>query len=159
MKKALALASVAMLATSLTACGSSGGSGNSTAAYCASLKQDVSDLKALSNLGSAANSGSQLEKAISDFKTLGAQAPANVKSAWGTINGKMGELTKDLADAGLSLKDLQSLSSGKMPPGVSVAKLQALGKKLQTFDSNHSMETAGKTITQHAKSACHVTIG
>ena len=158
-----AVLSSAVLATALLAgCGSSGDSGksgsesSSSGDYCQQLKAAKKDF---SSLNGTTPDFAKFDQAIATFHKLAGDAPSAVAGDWETLDGAFTTLQKDLAAAGLSLKDLGPITKGQMPPGMTQADLAALGPKLQaTFAKldDPRFTTAGKNIEKHAKSVCHV---
>jgi hypothetical protein len=150
-----AVLSALALGTSLLAgCG-----GNSTETYCKELKAAKADF---SSLGSGSPDFNKFDQVISTFHKLAKSAPDEVKPEWQTLDGGLTTLQKDLADAGLSLKDLGPISQGQLPPGMTQEQLQALAPKLQVAFGkleNDKFQKASDKIEKHAKTTCKVDLG
>jgi hypothetical protein len=152
----LGAVALTVTATTLTACGSSGNSnapGASGGDYCTELKVDKAYFDSLS--GSAGSDTSKLGDAFSRVHTLAADAPANVAADWKTLDNAITTIENALADAGIKPSDLASMQSGKLPPGVDPAKLQALAPKLQALSDSGFSEAADR-IAADAKKSCGV---
>ncbi|HSS67701.1 MAG TPA: hypothetical protein VLK34_04065 [Nocardioidaceae bacterium] len=157
MKKTLALASIALLAGSLTACGGGDSNSGSGGSYCdqvKSLKDTVNslDFTALDDAG------------FSDFQDsldgIEASAPSDIKGDWTTLNAAVDQLKGILADAGLTFDDLKAIQAdpSNLPDGVDIAKLQALAQKLNDFAADSDFKTASDNIQANVKSECGIDI-
>jgi hypothetical protein len=147
------LSTLVLGASLLAGCG---GGGNSTDAYCKDLKAAKADF---SSLGSSTPDFNKFDQVISTFHKLAKSAPTEVKPDWQTLDGALTTLQKDLADAGLSLKDLGPISQGKLPDGMTQDQLSALAPKLQTAFGkleNDKFQKASDKIEKHAKSTCKI---
>ena len=144
---------LALTATVLAACGSGSSSGSSASGgYCDELKADKTYFESLS--GSNADL-SNLDTVFSKVHTLAADAPDNVSADWQTLDDAISTIESALKDAGLKASDLADLQSGKVPQGVDLSKLQALGPKLQGLSST-DVSDAAKNIADDAKKNCDV---
>jgi hypothetical protein len=157
MKKTLALASIALLAGSLTACGGDDSSAGGGGSYCdqvKSLKSTVNNLD-FTTLDDAG---------FSDFQDsldgIEASAPADIKGDWTTLNAAVDQLKGILADAGLTFDDLQAIQDdpSNLPDGVDIAKLQALAQKLSDFADESDFKTASHNIQANVKDECGIDI-
>jgi hypothetical protein len=158
-RPALAAASVALLAGSLSACGGgadnhNSGSDNSVQQYCSTLRSVKNDLTNLSSV--MGNAGGGLQKAMNDFKKLQDRAPAAVRDDWATVNDKLTRMRQILSGAGLSMQDLTRISQGKAPPHIDPAKLRQAMHKMQGVTTGTSLENAYRAIAAHAKRECHL---
>jgi hypothetical protein len=138
-------------ATTLAACGSSGGS-NSAGAYCTQLKADKAYFESLSG-GSSNVSG--LGDVFSRVHALAAAAPDNVSADWKTLDAAVTTMENALKDAGIQPSDLAALQSGSLPPNVDPTKLQALVPKLQALSSSKVSDAANR-ISADAKKSCGI---
>jgi hypothetical protein len=157
MKKTLALASIVLMAGSLTACGGddSNAGGGGGGSYCDQIK----DLKAnVDDLDFTAMSGTQFSDLQSSLDDIESAAPADVKDDWNTLNGALDQLNTILSDAGLSFDDLQGLQNGQLPDGVDMTKLQEVAQKLQDFASSNDLDAAATAIQENVKSECGIDI-
>lgn len=148
------LSVLALSASLLAGCG-----GNSTDAYCKELKTAKADF---SGLSSSSPDFAKFDQIISTFHKLAKDAPSEVKPDWQTLDGALTTLQKDLADAGLSMKDLGPISQGQLPAGMTQAQLQALAPKLQVAFGkleNDKFQKASDKIEKHAKTTCKVDLG
>jgi len=142
-----------LTATTLAACGSGGGSSDSSGVYCTELKADKAYFDSIS--GSGSTDISQLGDAFSRVHALAGDAPDNVADDWKTLDGAITTIETALADAGIKVSDLAALQSGKVPPGVDPAKLAALAPKLEAL-SNSDVSDAADRIAADAKTSCGV---
>ena len=150
------LSALALGASLLAGCG--GGGGNSTDTYCKELKTAKSDF---SGLSASTPDFNQFDKIIQTFHKLAKDAPSDIKPDWQTLDGALTQLQKDLAAAGLSMKDLGPISQGQLPPGMTQEQLSALAPKLQTAFGkleNDKFKKASDKIEKHAKSTCKVNL-
>ena len=138
--------------TVLAACGSGGGSSSSSGGYCDELKADKTYFESLS--GSNSNVG-QLDTVFQKVHTLAGKAPDNVSAEWKTLDAAITTIETALKDAGLKASDLAAMQKGQVPPGVDVAKLQALAPKLEALSSSGVSDAADK-IAADAKKSCGV---
>ena len=143
---------LALTATLLAACGSSGGGSSSSGAYCDELKADKTYFESLS--GSNADI-SNLDQVFAKVHTLADDAPDNVSSDWKTLDDAITTIETALSDAGLKPGDLAALQSGQVPKGVDLSKLQELAPKLQTLNGS-GVSDAAKNIAADAKKTCGV---
>lgn len=153
MRMNVVIGSVALTLTAaaLAACGG-GGSSSASGGYCDELKTDKAYFQAL---GGTNADLSKLGDAFSRVHTLAAKAPSNVASDWKTLDTAITTIEGALKDAGLTPADLAGLSSGDVPKGVDVAKLQALAPKLQSL-SGSDVSDAADAIAADAKKSCGV---
>jgi hypothetical protein len=154
MRQQAVIGSVALTltATILTACGGGGGSSSSSGGYCLELKSDKQYFAAISGSNSDV---SQLGTVFEKVHTLAADAPSSVSADWKSLDGAISTIEDALKAAGLKTSDLAGLSSGKLPPGVDPAQLQALVPKLQSLSSS-DVTTAANNIAADAKKNCGV---
>ena len=151
------LSALALGASLLAGCG--GGGGNSTDTYCKDLKAAKADF---SGLSSSTPDFNKFDQIIKTFHKLAKDAPSEVEPDWKTLDGALTTLQKDLADAGLSMKDLGPISQGQLPPGMTQEQLGALAPKLQAAFGkldNEKFKKASDKIEKHAKSTCKVDLG
>ena len=147
------LSALALGASLLAGCG---GGGNSTETYCKDLKAAKADF---SGLSSSTPDFNKFDQIIQTFHKLAKDAPSEVKPDWETLDGALTTLQKDLADAGLSMKDLGPISQGQLPNGMTQEQLSALAPKLQAAFGkleNDKFKKASDKIEKHAKSACKI---
>lgn len=142
-----------LTATTLAACGSSGGGSNSAGGYCTELKADKVYFDSIS--GSSSADTTNLADAFARVHTLAADAPASVAADWKTLDTAITSIESALADAGLKVSDLAGLQSGKLPPGVDASKLAALAPKLEAL-GNTDVSGAADRIAADAKKSCGV---
>lgn len=155
MRPAAVLGATLALSTSLlAACG--GGGTSATDAYCKDLRAAKADF---ASLDSSTPDFDKLDGVIATFHKITKDAPAAVSDEWKTLDGGLSTLQKDLADAGLSLKDIGPISRGELPDGMTQDQLSALAPKLQaTFSKleDEKFQKASDKIEKHARSACHL---
>jgi hypothetical protein len=185
-----AVATVVLLAASLTACGGAsktdesasdtskvttndstssstpssttpssdgaGGGSDPGSAYCTALKDAKAKFKTLNLTGLNDN---QFKQVTAEFDALGAAAPAEVKDDWSTVSTALKQVYQVLADAGLSFSDLQSLSSGQLPKGVTAKDMAKVGKQLTKSMQGSGFQAAATRITAEAKAECGVNMG
>jgi hypothetical protein len=138
--------------TVLTACGGSNSSASSSGSYCDELKADKTYFEALS--GSNADIG-KLDTVFEKVHTLADKAPSNVSADWKTLDNAITTLEDALKAAGIKPSDLAQMQSGKLPPGVDPAKLQAIIPQIQAMNSSEVSDAADK-IAADAKKSCGV---
>ena len=155
MKKTLALASLALLAGSLTACGGDDNSGSGGGSYCDQVKSLKSSVTDLDFTTLSEDQFSDLQGSLDDIE---ASAPSDVKDDWTTLNGAIDQLKSILDEAGLSFDDLQAIQDDptNLPEGVDLAKLQELAQKLNDFAANSDFEDASNAIQANVKDECGV---
>jgi hypothetical protein len=134
----------------------SGGGSDPGSAYCTELKNAKSRFK---NLDITGLSDDQFQKVAEEFDAIASAAPADVKDDWNTVAGALKQVHKILSDAGLSFSDLQGLSSGHLPKGVTPQTLKKVGRQLATFGRNSHFQEAATTITAAAKAECGIDMG
>lgn len=142
-----ALAPLALVAGLLTGCG-----GSDTSAYCDDLKADKAQFESMSG-----GDISQLGDAFKKMHELAAEAPDEVKDDWKTVDDALTSIEDALKAAGMSIDDLAAMSSGQMPKGVDMAKLQELTPKLQAM-SGTAMADATQAIDKNAQDVCGVSL-
>jgi hypothetical protein len=157
MKKTLALASVVLMAASLTACGggddnSSGGSGGS---YCDKVKDLQSTVTSLDFTQLDDAKFSALQDGLHGIED---SAPSDIKPDWTTLNSAIDELDNILSDAGLTFDDLKAIQNdpSNLPDGVDLSKLQDLAKKLNDFSSNTDFQSAADKVQTNVKAECGI---
>jgi len=143
---------LALTATVLAACGSSGGSSSSSGDYCSELKADKAYFESLS--GSNADL-SNIDQVFSKVHTLADDAPDNISDDWKTLDDAISTIENALKDAGIKPSDLAAIQKGQVPPGVDISKLQALAPKLQSLNSS-DVTDAANNIAADAKKSCDV---
>jgi hypothetical protein len=141
------LLAAAVLGTSLLT-GCSGGTDD----YCKTLKDTKAQFENLET-GDIKNFDELTDK----FDEIVDQAPDEVKDDWETLRDAVEEFVDALKDAGLEPEDLEGLSSGQLPEGVSMDDVTAAFEKAQELDSE-DVQDAGKAIEKHAKDECNVTL-
>ncbi len=143
---------LALTATVLAACGSSGSGSSSSGDYCSELKADKAYFESLS--GSNADL-SNLDQVFSKVHTLADDAPDNISDDWKTLDDAISTIENALKDAGIKPSDLAAIQKGQVPPGVDISKLQALAPKLQSLNSS-DVTDAANNIAADAKKSCDV---
>jgi hypothetical protein len=118
--------------------------------YCDALQEAKSEIDALEG-GDVA----QFEAVFETISDLAEQAPEEVAAEWQTLDATLTGLQDALAEAGLEFADLEALSSGQTPEGVTPQQLQKLAQRFQSFNSP-DVNQAGETITQHAEDECGI---
>lgn len=155
MRTTAILSTVVLSASLLAGCGSDGG-GSSSADYCDDLKSAKSDFAALE---SDTPDFKAFEDALDTFHELADAAPSEVEAEWKTMDKAFTSLTDGLEEAGLSLADLGTITSGQMPEGMTAEEIQQVMPQLQkTFEalSTDEVKKAGDEIEKHAKSECDI---
>jgi hypothetical protein len=143
---------LSMAATVLVACGSNGGGSSSAGDYCSELKADKAYFATLN--GSNPDL-SRLDEVFQRMHTLADDAPDDVAADWKTLDGAVTTIENALKEAGIKPSDLAAIQKGQMPPGVDMAKLQALAPKLQALNSS-DVSAAADRIASNAKDKCGV---
>jgi hypothetical protein len=144
--------------TSTTTSSDDSGSGGSDpgSSYCTELRTAKAKFKSLDFTGL---DDDQFKNLTDEFDTLTSDAPDEVKADWATLTSALKKVQQILANAGLSFSDLQGLSSGQIPHGVTPQQLKKLGKDLQAFSADSSFQKAASHITVHAKAECGINMG
>lgn len=174
MRTTAIFATVLLSASLLAGCGSSdkgadksaGGKAGDNASsgtdnggdYCDELKAAQADFD---SFNSDTPDFSRFDDAIATFHKLAGDAPSAVAADWKTLDGALSGMEKALADAGLKIEDLGSITAGKLPPGMTAQQLQEIGPKLQAAFSDldtPEVQKAGNAIEKHAKTECGVTL-
>lgn len=154
MKISLALAGVALLASTLAACGGSDSDDSGADSdYCKDIKTAS---KTFGNLDSG--DIGKLGDAFTTFHKLAAESPDTIKSDWKKLDSAVTTVEDGLKDAGIKLSDLSELQTGKIPKGVDVSKLRSLATDLQKL-GDAEFDKASKKIEKHAKDECKVDLG
>jgi hypothetical protein len=145
---------LSLAATVLAGCGSSNSSGaaSSSGDYCSELKADKAYFQGLTGDGSDAG---KLDEVFQRIHQVAADAPDNISADWKTLDDAITTLENALKTAGIKPSDLASMQSGKLPPNVDPAKLQALLPKLQQLNSQDVSDAADR-IAADAKKTCKV---
>ena len=145
---------LSLAATVLAGCGSSNSSGaaSSSGDYCSELKADKAYFQGLTGNGSDAG---KLDEVFQRIHQVAADAPDNISADWKTLDDAITTLENALKTAGIKPSDLASMQSGKLPPNVDPAKLQALLPKLQQLNSQDVSDAADR-IAADAKKTCKV---
>ena len=145
---------LSLAATVLAGCGSSNSSGaaSSSGDYCSELKADKAYFQGLTGNGSDAG---KLDEVFQRIHQVAADAPDNISADWKTLDDAITTLENALKTAGIKPSDLASMQSGKLPPNVDPAKLQALLPKLQQLNSQDVSDAADR-IAADAKKTCQV---
>jgi hypothetical protein len=138
-----------------TSSGSGSGGSDPGSTYCTDLRTAKAELKSL-DVTSLTASG--FTKLTQEFGTLASDAPDAVKADWATLTTALTKIQQILSNAGLSFSDLQGLSSGHLPKGVTQQQLVKLGKQFQAFSQNSGFAKASAEITAHAKAECGVNL-
>jgi hypothetical protein len=154
MNAVIGAVALTLTATTLGACGSSGGS-SSAGAYCTELKADKAYFQSLSGSTSSSTDAANLDKVFSTVHSLAAAAPSSVSDDWKTLDTAITTIEKALSDAGVKLSDLAAMQNGTVPPGVDPSKLAALAPKLEAL-SNSNVSDAADRIAADAKTSCGV---
>jgi len=152
-KTLVAAAALSLTASVLGACGSGGGSSNSEGDYCSELKSDKTFLAGLN--GNSSPDLAKLDQLFTRMHSLADHAPSDVSADWKTLDDALTTVENALKDAGIKPSDLAKLQAGQVPEGVDMAKLQALGTKLQEMDSS-KVSAAADRIAKNAKDKCGV---
>jgi hypothetical protein len=158
MKKTFALATIVLMASSVTACGSSkddNGSGGTSGSgsYCDTLQSVKSDIVGgtFNNLSQA--SFDALQSKISNIQS---SAPDAVSADWQTLGDYLDQFEGLFKAAGLNLDDLQGLQAGKIPDGVDPATLTKLSSQLAKLSDTGDLSAATTAIEKSAKSDCKI---
>jgi hypothetical protein len=154
MRTTAVLSTIALSGAMLTGCGSSGGSSSSN--YCDELKAAKSQF---SSLNSGTPDFNKFSDAIATFHKIADDAPQDISADWKKLDGALTKLESDLKSAGLSLKDLGTITAGGVPEGMTQDQLTAALPKLQSAFSSLSgsdLEAASKNIEKNAKSECKI---
>jgi hypothetical protein len=157
MKKTLALASIVLMAGSLSACGGDNNNSSSGGSYCDQIK----DVKASTDgLDFTTLSSAQFADFKSSLRDVESAAPDDVKGDWKTFNDTLDEVSQILDDAGLSFDDLQAISKDptNLPDGVDIAKLQEFAQKMQALDTRSEFEDASNAIQASVKDQCGIVL-
>lgn len=177
MKKALALATVALLAGALTACGgssspsangpSSGGNGSThslgtpphssggggSGDYCATLRDTKAEFQAFSSGNLTDSKYNLLQSKVSQIE---ASAPSSVKADWDVLSQTLAKYKELLNSAGLSFNDLSGMQNGQLPPGANLQQLKKVARELVTYSKTHDIQKASEDIQKNAQAQCGV---
>jgi hypothetical protein len=156
MRTTAVLSTIALSGAMLTGCGSSGGSSSSS--YCDELKAAKSQF---SSLNSGTPDFDKFSEAIATFHKIADHAPKDISADWKKLDAALTKLEADLKSAGLSLKDLGTITSGGVPEGMTQEELTAALPKLQsafTSLSSSDLEAASKNIEKNAKTECKINL-
>ena len=147
-------AAVAVLATAAVTLGACGSPDRTDAAgrYCQELRTDKAFFLALD---SATPDLTRIDQVFSRMHSLAHDAPPAVADDWRKLDTAVTTIEDALGKAGVKTTDLAALQKGRVPAGVDVAELAALGPKLQAL-SGPSVDHAAARIAGHARSACGV---
>lgn len=186
MKKALAMATVALLAGSLSACGgssspsaggpSSGDHGGSNSPSSPSSPTKSSTGGSL--LGGGGDYCAALREARTQFQAFSsdkltdskysflqakvaqieASAPSSVKGDWDVLAQTLEKYKELLNSAGLSFDDLSSMQGGQLPPGVDIKQLEKVAKELSSYAKTHDIDKATADLQHSAAAQCGVNL-
>lgn len=152
MKRVGALVAASVLGGGLLcACGGDGGSdADAGGDYCSTLADAQEEFAALEQ-GDV--------KAFNRFREVAGeleqQAPEEVADDWKVVNTAFDDLEQKLSDAGITFDDLEGISSGQLPEGVTREDLLQLNQDLQDF-STEGRQEAGQAIQDHARTECDI---
>jgi hypothetical protein len=136
----------------LAGCGGGGSGSSASGDYCSELKADKAYFASFS--GSSPDLA-KLGEVFTRMHTLAGDAPDDVAADWKTLDGAITTIENALSDAGIKPSDLAQIQKGQIPKGADIAKLQALGPKLQALDSS-GVSDAADAIAKNAKDKCGV---
>ncbi|MGH3447872.1 MAG: hypothetical protein ACRDQA_04725 [Nocardioidaceae bacterium] len=158
MKKALSLASIALIAaTSLTACGGDDDTDSSSGGDYCSIYQSADDQ--LGDLEVTTLSDQKFEQVRDKMDQLREAAPTDkLEQDWTKSGQYLDDFQGALEDAGISFDQLQQLANDKMPEGVDPAKIQELAKTMQKLTQDSSMQDAQDHIQADVKSRCGIDV-
>lgn len=157
---ATAAAGAALGLALLTGCGGDGdggGDGGGDAAsgddYCTTLEEARDEIEALDTGDAAA-----LARVRELAGELEQDAPSEVQDEWALLNDAFEQIDAALGKSGLDMEDLPELQSGQLPEGVDQQQLQQAMQELSRVMQGlgEEFQTAGDTITQHAKDECDI---
>jgi cytochrome c556 len=151
MKIPLALATAALLASTLAACGGGDGGGQDSE-YCKDVKKASKTFKNFSD-----GDVDKVDSAFATFHNLAAEAPSDIKKDWKKLDDVIVTIEDAFKEAGLKMSDLADVQKGKLPEGVDVSKLQSLATDFQKLN-DAEFTAAAKRIDEHAKKDCKVTL-
>ncbi len=136
--------------------GSSSGGSNSGSDYCSKLRAAKAQFDSLKI---TTLSNDTFQKVTDQFDNLTSAAPSAVAGDWQTLSSALHKVQQILASANLSFDDLQTLTSGHRPPGVTIKQLDRVGKELTKFSTDKSFSKAANAISADAKAECGLTLG
>jgi hypothetical protein len=125
-------------------------------AYCAELASAKSQFD---NIDFSALDDRHFTQLTDEFDSIAALAPGQVKSDWATLSSALKQVQQILGSAGLSFDDLQKLSSGQVPNGVTPKELTRVGRQLSHFSQDKSFARAAAEISRDAKAECGIRLG
>jgi hypothetical protein len=140
---------LALAATALAACGSHGKDAAS-GDYCRALNTDKAYFQ---SFDSRTPDLTRLDDMFGRLHSLAASAPAGVASDWKTVDTAVTTVEGALSDAGLKPDDLAEMQKGKIPEGVDLDKLAALGPRMKAL-SGTAVNDAADHIAADAKAVC-----
>lgn len=150
MRIPMAVATAALLATSLAACGGDGSGAGSD--YCKELKRAKSSIS-----GTVDAADMQWEDSVKSLHALADAAPTSIATEWKTLDADIAEFENGLKDVGLTLSDMDKIFAGEtsgIGPGA-MAKFKAGFK--DSFGSD-DFTKAWDAVVKHAKDSCKVEI-
>ena len=160
MKKLLAIASVVVMSATLSSCGGDDGDGGGASSggggdYCDQIETIKSNFEDLDFSALSDDTFTDLRDSVSNLEDA---APDDVKDDWATLGDALDQFNQILADAGLTLDDLQAISEdpSNLPDDVDLAALQELGTKMAEVSENGDFEAAGDAITENVKEECGI---
>lgn len=145
MKTPLALAGAMLLVSSLAACGGDGDS-----AYCQEVESAATTFEDLDD-GDAAVLGD----VFSEFHTLAAEAPGDVKADWKVLEDGITGVENALDEAGITIADVAKIQGNELPEGADPTKLQGVATSFTAL-SDEKFSDAADNIQVHAKEVCDV---
>lgn len=147
MRIPMALASVALLAGTLAACGGEDDGGKGSA-YCKELKKSTSSLSAL------ADPATDWEENFKGIHDLADMAPDTLADDWKTIDKAFSQLEKGLAKAGLKPSDMTKIGAGDTSD-FSADEAEKVVREFMKIGSD-KVTKAFEAVSKHAKDECKV---
>ena len=124
--------------------------------YCATLEKTQADFQGFNFL---ALNDADFDELLGKIDNLEELASGEAKKAWTTLSTALDDLQSALAEANLSVSDLEALSRKEVPNGVDTARLPQVTESIRALSTDPALQEASATIQQDAQESCDLTLG
>lgn len=120
-------------------------------AYCDAYRDAESVFSTGDILQPGPGSFDDLQERLREMKDL---SPPELEDEWETLYSTITEFEDLLAEAGLSLDDIDEMTRGEIPEGVDITKLQELTTELMDLAEDDAAREASQAIQSDADTRC-----
>lgn len=147
----VAVVALAGLATVVIPRLNADGSAGSSASYCSLLSSKQAQIAQILGSGDP----TALVDNLSLFRSLAANAPADIEGSWTALNTAIASLQAAIQASGHRPSDF---AGGTFPPGLSTTQRQAIAAAADTLTSSTTVN-ASKAIDQEVRDVCQIDLG